>query len=534
MLICDISMLQHGSVLNVSKKAGGDDKAVNFRNPSKKLSKLTLRFVTPLIFFLLINLNASSVSYGGIIQEETYKRLGQIRDEKKAQLSNYLEKIRSIANAIKSDSVMLEFFHIKQQFYQLQKTTRPPEALVRKIAKLKEGIQEHYIHNYIIFYDILFVGRSGDIFYTIRKQSDYHKNIFQGKLAETALAMELKNFPRQSFVDYRYYFVSDEPSAFLIVPVMKEKAISGWFIFQCAINNINHIFAQEKELGATGEVFLVNKQDCMLTDSRFYGYSTILKKHLSHENIAGKFKERMGQKIVVDYRGNRVLSSFEVYNILNEEWLLIAKINEDEIITNHYKKNRHILHPILVNAFEKEKPTYLDLMPISGQATIVDMDEFRKVNHNEKISTFGVSTCTAVIVSLPKKFAYVAHISNLDRIYGGQTTDLLSNIFKKIKTFDIYKYEIRDLRVILVANHCETVTKVIDLLVDEGIFLSQIKFMYNCRAKYANLLYDYTRNQTSVEWMIENESSNMFYQRASDVHSLGSLMQLIIHYSNEK
>jgi len=534
MSIFDTGMPHHDSLPSVAKMVGGSAATFSLREPLKGLLKLSVRLLILLIFLLIVGLNASTVTSGGIIQEETYQRLEQIRDEKKAQLFNYLEKIRSSANDIKNDRVMLEFFHLKRQFYQLRKTTRPPEALVREITKLKERIKEHYIQKYLKFYDILFIDRNGDIFYTIRKQSDYHKNIFQGKLAETALAMELEKFPHQSFVDYHYYFVSDEPSAFLIVPVITEKTIAGWIIFQCAINNINHIFAQEKELGATGEVFLVNKQECMLTDSRFFGYSTSLKKHLSHENIAGKFKERIGQKTVIDYRGHRVLSSFEVCNMLNEEWLLIAKIDEAEIITDHYRKNRHTLNPILINYFKKEKAAYRDFTPIDCESTIVDMDEFRKVYNNEKISTFGISTCTAAIVSLPNGFAYMAHISNLDRIYGGQTTDLLSNIFKQIKTFDIYKYEIRDLRVILVANHFETITNAIDLLVDEGVFLSQIKFIYNCRAKYANLLYDYKTNQTRVEWMMEGGSRNMLRQRASDVHSLGCLIQPLIHYTNEK
>ncbi|MCP4575955.1 MAG: hypothetical protein GY846_06700 [Deltaproteobacteria bacterium] len=178
----------------------------------------------------------------------------------------------------------------------------------------------------------LFIDGDGDIFHTIRRQGDYHKNIFEGELAITTLARQLTNHPDETFVDYEYYSVSDEPSAFFVEPVLKDGCLEGWFVLQCAINKINNMFTQEKGLGATGEVFLVNRHQYMLTESRFSKETSILNRHLSSENIETKFRERSGRKMVTDYRGVRAFTSFEVCHIGASEWLLIA--NHPDSIEN--------------------------------------------------------------------------------------------------------------------------------------------------------------------------------------------------------
>lgn len=487
-------------------------------------------YISLIIFVLFATFSQAPVSLGESIQEETFKTLDRVREIKKRQLLDYLERVRKNADDIKSDKIMCEFFDIKNKYYQFQKLKAPPDDLSQTIEELKTQINEHYLRNYLSFYDILFIDKDGDIFYTIRKQADYHKNIFRGELSKTALAQQLKMHPNETFVDYQYYAVSDEPSSFIVEPVIKDGLFLGWFVLQCAINKINNMFTQEKGLGTTGEVFLVNKQNYMLTDSRFYGDSSILKKHLSRKNIESKFREKAGHKIVIDYRGFRVLSSFEVCQIANSEWLLIAKIDEDEIITEYYKKKRKELRQSIIQSFGEENHRNCGTIPTGVKPVVVDMDEFRKVYNREMIGTFGVSTCTAVIISFPERFSYMSHISNLDRIYEGDTTDLIGHILRQIKSFDIHKYEMRKLRVTIVANHFETIMNTIDRLVDEGLFLSQIRFMYNGDAQYARVLHDYAKNQTFVEWVIDRVTGDKLGQCASDVKTIGALIKPLIGY----
>jgi hypothetical protein len=470
-----------------------------------------------------------SVSHGKSIKEETFQRLDKIRLDKKKQLYQYLEKITKNAHAISTDPFMLEFFHIKKKYYRLKKSSPPPKALKQLIEELKKGVRSRYLQYYLSFYDILFVDENGDIFHTIRRQADYHKNIFEGAIAETSLARQLTKHPGETFVDYEYYAVSDEPSAFFVEPVVKEGHLEGWFVLQCAINKINRMFTEEKNLGVTGEVFLVNRDQYMLTESRFSKEPSILNRHLSRENIEAKFREGSGHKIVTDYRGVRALTSFEVCHVGASEWLLVAKIDEAEIITEQYHQKRKELRGVMNESLTKQKPGPCDPMRIESKVVSVDMDEFRKVENNEMICTYGVSTCTALIVTFPGKFAYMVHISNLDVVYGGDSTDLIGHMFKRIKTFDIYAYERRKLVVSVIANHLDSIMNIIDKLIGQGILLSQIKFIY-ADSEYGNVLHDYLDNRTLVEWRLDKESNGKVNRCARDVPTLGEVVKPIIDY----
>jgi len=465
----------------------------------------------------------------GAIKEETFQRLDKIREDKRKQLLEYLERISKNAGAIATDELMLEFFHIKRKYYRLKKSSPPPAELKRLISDLKNGVRRHYIQNYLSFYDILFVDKDGDIFHTIRRQGDYHKNIFEGKLAKTTLAQQLRHYPNKTFVDYEYYSVSDEPSAFLVEPVMKDGRLAGWFVLQCSINKINNMFTEETGLGATGEVFLVNRQQYMLTESRFSKESSILNLHMSHKNIDAKFKERSGHKIVTDYRGFRALTSFAVCHIGSSEWLLIAKIDEAEVITEQYKRRKKELRGVIAPCLRKQKPQPCTSMRVESKVVEVDMDEFRKADNREMICTYGVSTCTAIIVTFPGRFAYMGHISNLDLVYGGHSTDLIGHIFKRIKTFDIYEYERRKLVVTVIANHLDSIVNIIDKLVEQGLLLSQIKFIY-ADSEYGNVLHDYLNNRTLIEWEMDKENGRKLKQCTAGVKSVGMAVKDLIGY----
>jgi hypothetical protein len=457
------------------------------------------------------------------MQDETYVKLDKILQDKKNQLSDYIKMLNQNAESVLGDEIMLNCFSIMDAYFTLQQVSPPPADMIHSMEELKNNAKQNYLRHYASFYDILFIDKKGDIFYTVRQQNDYKKNIFRGELAKTALSNELKPNTTKTFVDYQYYVFSGEPSAFIVIPVKMQGQFAGWIVFQCAINKINNMFTQDKDLGLTGEVFLVNKQDYMLTDSRFYGESSILNRKLSQENIESKFREKKGHKIVTDYRGFRVLSSFEVFDVGSSQWLIIAKIDEDEIITERYKKSRPGIDAELLDAFAHMNFQACSIEPPDKRFVEVDMDEYRKVQTAESIGTYGVSTCTAIVVTMPGAFAYMGHISNLDIAYGGQTTDIISHIMKQIKTFDILKYERRYLQVTVVANHFNSISNIINALVNEGLFLSQIKFIYNGSAVYAAVDHNYIDNETHITWLMHRNTNEKYHQCASRTESVGDV-----------
>lgn len=158
------------------------------------------------------------------------------------------------------------------------------------------------------------------------------------------------------------------------------------------------------------------------------------------------------------------------------------------------------------------------------------MDEFRKLKDKSRtIGTFGVSTCTAIIISMPGKFSYLAHASTYDRIYKGKMTDLISNMLKQIRTFDIYRYEERKLEFIIIARHTDSIFSALDLITEKGFLLSQIKFLYNSKAVHANVFYNLEKNTAEVNWRMKSPDKHKKFiiQNSNTSEKLSTILKKI-------
>lgn len=464
--------------------------------------------------------------------EWAFVRLDYARKEKAEQLKRFCGKVHELATRLREDDAMGEFFHVNQKYFNMAQEGTPPAEFTKKLTDLRTALTDHYIENYLCFYNILLVDKTGNVFYSIRKESDFHRNLFDGQRAHTPLAQCLGAAPQEeTFIDFHYYAPSDEPAAFFVEPVHKDGQHLGWFVLQCAINKVNSLFAGAEQLGQTGEAFLVNHDGYMLTESNFEGDSTILKKQLDDRNIKAKFHETQGRRIVTDYRGFTALTSFEVVEFLGTQWLVVAKVDEAQIITEHFKQHRQYYgdtitrHLTCLPAGGGANP-----FPMTDQKIIrVDMDEYVRANHGELLQTVGVSTCTAVIASYPGKFGYLAHISPHDKVYGGGATNLLGHVIKKIKTYDIYKYERRHVRFVVVAKHLDCVTTIIDKLVDEGFLLSQISVLHRAQASCANVSYDYSQDHIRVAWLPAQGQAQTVISDVDDAYNMGAIVKRFVN-----
>ncbi len=456
--------------------------------------------------------------------EEAYGHLDGIRDRKLQELSDHLKSIVHTAQSIRHDSLLTRFFELKNEYYQLTQSVSPPPEAREAVEKLKRAVKRRYMERYLSFYDILCINTDGDIFYTIRKQADYHKNLFGSELRETSLAKRLSTMKSESFVDFQYYDVSGEPSAFFIEPVLMRGELIGWFALQYATNKLNNIMRNSRDLGAGGEVILVNKDRYLLTDSRFKPRSSILKQQLSRENIEDKFRVGTGRKSVVDYRGFRVLSSFGVCSVMGSEWLLIVKMNEAEAVTNYYRKHKQPLRQYLVSTADSVVPVRAAVQSFVSKDTVeVDMDEFRRIDSGSIIFTHGITTCTGISISMPGKFCYLSHMSNLDVCAGGTKMDLVGTIMNRIRYLEVLPCDLPKLRVVVAAPHQETVGAIIDALVEQGLSLSQIRFAYRPGNVYADLYHECGREAVIVRWGDRNGDNAPVRQNAEDFQTMECL-----------
>ena len=134
---------------------------------------------------------------------------------------------------------------------------------------------------------------------------------------------------------------------------------------------------------------------------------------------------------------------------------------------------------------------------------------------------------------MPERFGYLAHISPIDRVYNKNDTNLVSQITKKIKSFDIYSFERRDVVFTVVANHLDSLRNIINLLVEDGFFLSQIRVSYNSRAKSAAIVYDYGKDDLTVTWTMNPGEDESVVNDKRETMNVGMIIEEIMSTEND-
>lgn len=218
------------------------------------------------------------------------------------------------------------------------------------------------------FYDIFLVNLEGDIVYSVYKESDFATNLVDGVYKDSNIAsvfkkgVELTSKDEYYIEDFDFYDPSyGAPAAFIASPVFDGSKKVGVLIFQMPIDEINTMMTSEYKwesvgLGMSGETYLVGGDKKMRSLSRFLyedkeGYldilqqvgvssdiidkvdsfeTSILLQPIDTEAVDSIFAGKSDTKIIDDYRGVPVLSSYTPLTIQNLEWGLLSEIDEEE------------------------------------------------------------------------------------------------------------------------------------------------------------------------------------------------------------
>ncbi|MCP4675904.1 MAG: hypothetical protein GY854_10440 [Deltaproteobacteria bacterium] len=450
--------------------------------------------------------------------EPNFSYLAKARTARRNQVENYLTKLKKVAGGIATDKKMLSAFN------SIRKHDGVPPT------QLDMQIDRHFVESYDVFYDILFVDTEGFVFHSIRRESDYHKNIFEGPLAKTQLAHTLKEAKELVFVDFERYTPSSESGAFFTVPVSSPEESAkhmGWFILQCSLNKLNSILTSRQGLGRTGETYLVNESRKMMSHSRFHPQQKSLRLDVETKAVDYAFSYGEGEQVIKDYRGVHVLSSYEAFEVHGATWVIVAEIDEDEVITEHFKKHKAYYLKEFASLAAGRTPKK-KVKPLIRDFQRVDMNEFAG-SHDDILSTKGVSTCTAVSVSLPGKFGYLAHIGPTDRVYGQINrgyNDRVSELLHHVQHFDVYPFEIGKLKMTIVATHDNSLGGIVDRFLDIGANLSQIELALNQDAKLANVSLFSKKGAVRIDWIDGKDNASTTFD--SELTDLGSFVKELV------
>jgi len=299
-----------------------------------------------IIVFLAIGIAAIAalglISYNQskeALMHSSENELKAVRDIKKNQINSFFEdRLADIKVYAMNTAVQMA----AERFISAYDTAGLQSPVYQKWDRAHGPKLEKYVTEYE-YYDLFFISNNGDVAYTVAKESDLGKNLVTGALSGSPLAKAYKN-GKNKFVltDFAWYDVSDEPAAFVSGPIKDNDGKQiGVLVYQIALGAINEIMQERSGMGETGETYLVGPDKLMRSDSYLdpEGHSveasfagTVEENGVNTVAVREALSGKSDTKVIIDYNGNPVLSSYTPINFGETTWALLAEINEAEVM----------------------------------------------------------------------------------------------------------------------------------------------------------------------------------------------------------
>ncbi|HDY67849.1 MAG TPA: PAS domain S-box protein [Candidatus Scalindua sp.] len=225
------------------------------------------------------------------------------------------------------------------------------------------------------YYDIFLVdAQTGHIVYSVFKEVDFATSLLTGPYKDTNFARAFKdarvavNNDFTKLVDFEFYDPSyANPASFIASPIFDGDKKIGVLVFKVPINEINRVMTgnyswKNEGLGESGETYIVGSDYKMRNDSRFIieepdryrelleqigtdkeeinminSHSTsIMLQEIRTEAAEDALKGNTDVKIIDDYRGIPVLSSYSPLSIKDVKWVMLSEIDKAEAFLSLY------------------------------------------------------------------------------------------------------------------------------------------------------------------------------------------------------
>ncbi|MDH4322382.1 MAG: methyl-accepting chemotaxis protein, partial [Desulfobulbaceae bacterium] len=291
--------------------------------------KLLIAFLcVGVIPFSVVGLTAL-IKASAALDQAAFNQLNAVQGIKKAQVSTFFDERHGDMN------VLVET---------ISNFIKEAGTIDAAMASLTEGGTDYfadYIKQYG-YYDLFLIDPQGNAFYTVSKEADYQSNFVNGKYADSnmgKLVRQVLQTRQYGMADFAPYAASNnEPCSFIAAPLMAQGELKLVVGLQLSLEAMNRIMQQRDGMGQTGETYLVGPDKLMRSDSFLDPTNHSVKASFanpangdvdtdaSREALAG----RSDSKIIIDYNGNPVLSSFAPLKVGDTTWAIIAEIDEAE------------------------------------------------------------------------------------------------------------------------------------------------------------------------------------------------------------
>ena len=191
-------------------------------------------------------------------------------------------------------------------------------------------------------FDMFLLNPNGYCFYSAAKNADYQTNLLNGPFADSGLGRLVQQVLKSQsfgFADISPYAPRNgEPAAFIAQPLLNNGQVEAVVALQISQDAINRIMLQRAGMGKTGETYLVGPDKLMRSDSYLDTINRTVLASFTHPAKGGVDTEaarealdgKSGEKVIINYNGNVVLSAYAPINIWNTTWALIAEVDTSE------------------------------------------------------------------------------------------------------------------------------------------------------------------------------------------------------------
>ena len=352
--------------------------------------KTKLQLVLLLVAALCILLTGwQSFKYSrNTIEAITFAQLTGIRETKKQQIESYFNQIHNNIVTLAGDKTTIEATkEFIRSFRTLHGTLSPEEIRASltlshsRLTGARRTQTDEYAKAYATYHpifqkyarrfrysDILLAdAETGDIVYSAAGRRDVASSLRNGH-SNIARAFEEASIASHGdsscFVDFAPYDAVDSvPAAFVASPVSDGKKRIGVLLFELSIHDINDVMTsgakwEEEGLGETGETYIVGADFTMRNDSRFFiqdsaAYFRRLQQVGVHDSTLANIRSRAttilfqqakteatidallghtNTRLIDDYRGIPVLSSYTPLAIPGVRWVMLSEIDAHEAL----------------------------------------------------------------------------------------------------------------------------------------------------------------------------------------------------------
>ncbi|MBF0101021.1 MAG: methyl-accepting chemotaxis protein [Desulfobacterales bacterium] len=310
-------------------------------------SKLVFVFLCiGLIPVLLIGGISAYLAQEALI-DESFDELSALRDNKKHEAEYYFKDMLIIAEVFARSKDVIDLYNRLFEYH--ESTGVKPDGTYnatseeyRKIWETDGKIVKHFIEDTSYHDALLICFAHGHVMFSVNQENELGSNLNYGVFQDSPLAKlwkEVRKQRKMAVLDFQVA-ANREPSLLVGYPVMKNEEIVGIFVLELEVAAINAFMHERAGMGKTGEMYMVGPDQLMRSDSFLdpqnhsvvNSFKNPEKGKIDTEATKAALSGITDQKMILDYRGNLVLSAYTPIQIGDLKWALLVDIDKSEIM----------------------------------------------------------------------------------------------------------------------------------------------------------------------------------------------------------